>query len=70
VKDHAVVLLRLQLKESLQMVPLPKGLAYFSEAAVPAKAFEHRFRFDPNEVSDSRIGRFLAQRKNVPASVA
>lgn len=70
VKDHAVVLLRLQLKESLQMVPLPKGLAYFSESPVTGKAFEHRFRFNPADIADSRVGRFLAQRKDVPASVA
>lgn len=70
VKDHAVVLLRLQLKESLQAVPLPKGLAYFTEAAVPAKAFDHRFRFNPADIIDSRLGRFIAERKPVPASVA
>ena len=70
VKDHAVVLLRLRLQESLQAVPLPKGLAYFKEMAVPGKAFDHRFRFDTPELASSRIGRFLAERKNVPASVA
>jgi hypothetical protein len=70
VKDHAVVLLRLRLKESLAAVPLPKGLAYFSEAAVPAKTFEHRFRFERAQIADTRIGRFIAERQNVPASVA
>jgi hypothetical protein len=70
VKDHAVVLLRLRLKESLQAVPLPKGLAYFSEMSVSGKAFEQRFRFDKAQLADSRIGRFLAERKSVPASVA
>lgn len=70
VKDHAVVLLRLKLRESLEIVPLPKGLSYFAETPVPAKAFEHRFSFTPAQIANTRIGQFLAQRKDVPASVA
>lgn len=68
VKDRAVLLLRLQLRESFLRDPVPKGLAYFGERPLGPKAFAGRFMFNDPQMPQSRIGMFLAGKRTATAA--
>lgn len=70
VHDNPVILLRLKLREIRQADPLPKGIAFLLEQPLAAKMFDHRFRFEPSQIADSRLGRFLVERYGDAALVA
>lgn len=70
VKDRAVVLLGLNVKQTMAAEPMPRGFRHFMDNPLSAEAFSRRFRFDPEQIAGSRIGRLLAEKKFVPASVA
>ncbi len=63
VKDHPVVLLRLDLAASQTRQPRPRGIAHFLKYPVPHSAYETRFHFDPASLAGSDVERFLAQRR-------
>jgi hypothetical protein len=70
VKDRAVVLLGVNVKQAMAIDPVPKGVRHFLESPLSPDVFSRRFRFDDPRLSDSRIGRFLADRRRRSASVA
>jgi hypothetical protein len=70
VKDNAVVLLRIKLRESLAAVPLARGIAYFVEHPVAPAELKARYRFDDPLLPGSPIGQFLVARRIPMASVA
>lgn len=70
VKDRAVVLLGVNVRQTMKADPLPKGFRHFIESPLPPDVFSCRFRFDDPRLGESRIGQFLADRKRRPASAA
>lgn len=70
VKDRAVVLLGVNVKQAIAMDPLPRGVRHFIASPLRPDVFSGRFRFDDPRMSESRIGRFLADRRRRSASVA
>lgn len=68
VNNNPVVPLRLALHEALAAATPPRGLTYIRDHPVDATQFQHRFRFQPDQLRGSIIERFLAHR-HAPASV-
>lgn len=68
VRNNPVVLLRLRLLEALAKDVLPRGLADACDNPVPSSAFSHRFAFEPEQLSGSRIAGFLKDRYCVDPS--
>jgi hypothetical protein len=68
VKDNAVVLLRFKVQENQRLNPLPKGMAYFMDSALPTSTFEKRYRFNTPDFAGSPIGRFIATKASVNAA--
>ena len=62
VKDHAVVLLRLDWYTKTKLAKPPRGLAQFMAHPVPAETFERRARLDSQLIAGTRIERFLSLR--------
>jgi len=60
VKNHPVVLLRLDVQASLQKPPLPVGLEYFSNNPIPEESFNGRFDFSENPIVGSPLQSYLA----------
>ena len=59
VLDHAVVLLRLDLRAAADHPRPPRGLRYFLENPLPADHYTQRYRFDTPSVVRSAISPFL-----------
>lgn len=70
VKDRAVVLLGLNVRQTMAADPMPKGFRHFIDSPLGPEAFSRRFRFDDPRVAGSRIGKFLAEKRTLAASVA
>lgn len=68
VKDRPVVLLRFDMVRNPSLNPLPKGLQYILQNAIPTAVFEERFLFPADAVTASPIGRFLSLRRATHAA--
>jgi hypothetical protein len=67
VKDHPVVLMRMDFRAKRER--MPKGLAYFVNNELPEKVFASRFTFDEASLNDSTLTRYLAyKQKQVKAA--
>jgi hypothetical protein len=62
VKDHLVVLLRLDIPEKARTSPLPRGLTFFIQDPVPPLAFESRFHFGAELLSTPPLSGYFAYR--------
>jgi len=58
VKDHPVVLLRLDLHAAPRQRRLPRGLKYFLENPIPAETYAQRARLTPEIVSSTALAAF------------
>jgi len=62
VKDHPVVLLRLDLHTTLKIEPVPKRLIHYVNNPLTDEDFANRYNFDPQEVEASVIGSYLKEK--------
>lgn len=63
VKDSPVVLLRMDVRATAKLVPLPRGLHYFVDNQLPDRVFANRYLFDEAQVAASPIAQFLNYKK-------
>lgn len=62
VKDAPVVLMHADTEWSVKNCAILRAINYFMKNPLPPSTFEDRCRFDPTEMADSPIGRFLAMK--------